>query len=160
MNNVLLETLLGERINEVVTLGEAFEIYHSMDLIATWELAERAISKKADVAQCPKNTPGIDLVSGVQIKYAQTNRVTQSKKGSLYGYISVRDHTETILAVVTETVTGKQYFFRFPHSSYRHVNGNTFAVPFDIDGNPRRKSDWWYYEVDSFDKLCEMAKNA
>ena len=158
MSNVLLKEVFGSKLTRTYTLEEAFELFDSIDIIAHGELAEKAISKKSGVQQCAKNQPYIDLVSGVQIKYAQTNYETQAYSGSLRAYITIKGHTEKILAVVTETVTKKQYFFCFPYSSYKHYNANTFAIPFDVNGNPRRSNDRWYYEVESWDALCELAK--
>ena len=158
MSNILLETVFGNKLEKTYTLYEAFKIFDKLDLIAHGELAEKAISKKSGVAQCSKNTPGIDLVSGKQVKYAQTNYETQAYKGTLHGFISNRDHTETILAVVTETVTKKQYFFCFPYSSYSHYKANTFGIPFEVDGTPRRANHRWQYEVKSWTALCKLAK--
>ena len=159
MKNVLLETLFGNKLKKMMTLKEAFDLLNSMDLIAHGELAERAISKKSGVAQCSKNTPGIDLESGKQIKYAQTNYNTQAYTGTLKAYITIKNHTETILAVVTETVTMKQYFFEFPYESYSDFNGNTFVIPFELDGTPRRHNHWWDNEI-TFSELRKLAKNA
>jgi hypothetical protein len=158
MNNVLLETIFGSKLKETCTYQEAFDLFNSMDLIAHGELTEKAISKKSGIQQCAKNQPYIDLVSGVQIKYAQTNYETQSYSGSLKAHITIKNHTETILAVVTETVTNKQYFFCFPYSSYKHYNANTFSIPFDLNGHPKISNDRWYYQIGSWESLCELAK--
>ena len=158
MSNVLLETIFGQKLKKQYSLEEAFDLFNSMDLIAHGELAEKAISKKSGVQQCAKNQPGMDLVSGVQIKSAATNYETQAYSGSLRAYITIKSHTETILAVVTETLTRKQYFFCFPYSAYSHYNANTFVVPFGLDGTPRRSNDRWRYEVKSWHELCELAK--
>ena len=73
MSNILLETVFGNKLKTMYTLEEAFDIFSNQNLIDVGELAEKAISKKSGVAQCDKNTPGIDLVSGKQIKHGQTN---------------------------------------------------------------------------------------
>ena len=158
MSNVLLKEVFGSKLTRTYTLEEAFELFDSIDIIAHGELAEKAISKKSGVEQCSKNQPKIDLVSGVQIKYAQTNYETQASNGSLRAYITIKGHTEKILAVVTETVTKKQYFFCFPYSSYKHYNANTFSIPFDVNGHPKISNDRWYYQVESWEALCELAK--
>ena len=158
MSNILLETVFGNELEKTYTLYEAFKIFDKLNLIAHGELAEKAISKKSGVAQCSKNTPGIDLVSGKQIKYAQTNYETQAHCGTLKAWISIEGHDQTILAVVTETVTKKQYFFCFPYSSYNHFNGNTFSIPFEVDGAPRLSNHRWQYEVKSWTALCKLAK--
>jgi len=158
MSNYLLDTVFKGRLDQQMTFAEAFEILDSCNLIAHGELAEQAISQASGVNQCGKNTPGKDLVNGLQIKYAQTNYDTQSYKGTLHGYISIQNHTETILAVVTETKTKVQYFFVFPFHSYSHLSGNTFAVPFDLNGNPRHSHWSWDYQLKDWAALVERAK--
>ena len=158
MANQLLETVFGSQLGNTMSLQAAFELFDSRNLIAHGELAEQAVSLASGVDQCAKNTPGMDLVNGLQIKYAQTNYDTQSYSGTLKGHISIKNHTETILAVVTETTTKQQYFFVFPYSAYRHLYGNTFTVPFDLYGNPR-KSHWsWDYQVADWRALVARAK--
>ena len=149
--NVLFDTLFDQHQHRTYTIKEAFDIFHAHSIIAHGELAEQAISKATGIEQCPKNTPGIDLVNGLQIKHALTNYETQAYQGRLKGHISKRNHTETIMAVVTETVTDCQYYFEFPYESYRHHKGNSFAIPFDLDGTPRRDNPWWRYEIPSWE---------
>jgi hypothetical protein len=158
MSNVLLETVFGDKLKQQYTLLEAYKLFSEFGLIAHGELAEKAISKQSGVQQCAKNEPGMDLVSGVQIKSAETNYKTQAHSGTLKAHISIKGHTEKILAVVTETETKKQYFFCFPYSSYSHYNGNTFCIPFELSGKPRRKNERWNYEIESWEELCKLAK--
>jgi len=156
-NNVLIQTIFDKRLTETKTLQEAIDVLFEMNLIDIGELAELAISKKSGIKQCSKNTPGIDLVSGKQIKHARTNPDDLGKVSSLKAYISIKGITAPILAVVTERVTKKQYFFYFPYKSFSMYYGNTFSICFKGNtGEPA--SGWaWDYEVDSFEKLCAMA---
>ncbi len=140
-----------------MTLKDAIELLTKDNLIDIGELAEKAISLKSGIKQCDKNTPNIDLVSGKQIKHAQTNPDHVTTKSVLKAHISIRGITAPILAVVTERVTKKQYFFHFPYSSFRYLNGNTFTLTFDAKGRPGN-GQWWDYEVDSFEELCDYAK--
>jgi hypothetical protein len=157
MKNILVETIFGNQLQKSMTLNDAINLLSEHELINIGELAELAISKKSGVDLCVKNTPDIDLVTGKQIKHAQTNPDNTSN-GVLKAHISKRNITVPILAVVTERLTNKQYFFHFPYESYSWMNGNTFMVPFDLDGNPKRQNNWWDYEVRNFEELCELAK--
>jgi len=153
-----LATVFKDQLDTRMTLAEAFELFDSRNLIAHGELTEQAVSMASGVDQCAKNTPGIDLVNGLQIKYAQTNYATQAYSGTLKGHISIKNHRETILAVVTETETRKQYYFVFPYSAYRYLNGNTFTVPFSLMGTPRRTNWTWDYEVDGWAEFIARAR--
>lgn len=157
MSDILVETVFGDYLNTTLTLGEAIRFLKNRNLIAIGELAELAISKKSGIEQCQKNCANIDLVSGVQIKHAQTN--PNSTSGKLIAYITIRGITAPILSVVTERKTNKQYFFHFPYSAYSGQFGNAFSVPFEQSGKPKRSNRWWDYEVESFEKLCELAHN-
>lgn len=157
MSNILIETVFGKDLKKKMPLEDAIQLIISKNLFDIGELAEQAISKKSGIDQCDKNTPGIDLVSGKQIKHAQTNP-DHVNSYNLKAHITVRGITAPILAVVTERVTKQQYFFYVPYKAHKHLNGNTFCIPFETDGTPRRSNSWWKYEVDSFDKLCELAK--
>ena len=156
MSNILVETVFGDDLMKKMTLKDAIDVITKANLLDIGELAERAISIKSGIDQCDKNTPNIDLVSGKQIKHAQTNPDHRSR-GILKAHISIRGITAPILAVVTERVTKRQYFFHFPYSSFRYLNGNTFTITFDSYGR-RGNGQWWDYEVDNFEKLCEYAK--
>ena len=154
----LYKTIFGRRLNKTMTLGEAISLLESKDLIAVGEVAELAVSMKSGVERCSKNYPGIDLVSDKQIKHARTNPENPVHGGKLRAYISVKNTTSTILAVVTERLTGKEYYFELPYSCYRHHNGSTIGIPFHANGTPVLTNKWWKYQVDSLDELCEMAK--
>lgn len=156
MSNVLVETVFGNDLKTNMSLQDAIDRLTKANLIDIGELAELATSKKSGVGQCDKNTPNIDLVSGKQIKHAQTNP-DHVDRGVLKAHISIKGITAPILAVVTERVSKRQYFFHFPYSSFKHLYGNTFTITFDTYGR-RGNGQWWYYEVDSFEKLCDLAK--
>jgi len=157
MDNILLETVFGEDLKKTFTLEEAYEIFAKKNLIEVGELAEQAISKKSGVAQCEKNTPEIDLITGKQIKHAQTNP-NGNNINSLKAWFSVKNTSAPILLVVTERLTKKQYFFYIPYSSYAHVNANAISIPFELHGAPRRSNHWWKHEVTTWNELCNLAK--
>lgn len=155
----LYRTIFGSRLYQEFKLKDAILLLESKDLIDVGELAELAISKKSKIIRCSKNHPDIDLVSGKQIKHARTNPENPTYEGkNLVAYITTRNHKSTILTIVTERLTNKEYYFVFPYSSYSHVNANTIGIPFYSDGKPYLKNKWWQYQVESFEQLCEMAK--
>ena len=154
MNNVLTETLFGDMRQTRMSFEKAFNFLLSKDLINVGELAEQAISKKSGVAMCNKNTANIDLVSGVQIKYATVKKPASSDY--YLAFISLRT-TAPILCVITNPVINQQYFLHIPYKAFRLVNGSCINILFGKDGHPR-PSQWWHYEVDSFEELCELAK--
>ena len=150
--------IFGAELDKHFTLRDAIKILEARDLINVGEVAEKAISIGSGIAQCSKNTPGIDLVSGKQIKRGLTNPETQWGKGSLHAFCSIKGQTSTILFVATERLTKKDYYFVFPYDAYKWQNGNTISIPFWLSGNPKRSNKWWAYEVNSFEELCELAK--
>lgn len=156
--SAMYKTIFGNDLDTTFTLNQAIKILESRGLINIGEVAEQAISIGSGVALCSKNTPEIDLVSGKQIKRGMTNPDTQWYKGSLHAFCSIKGHTSTILFVATEKSTSKDYYFVFPYSAYKWQNGNTISIPFTLNGHPKRTNKWWYYEVSSFEKLCEAAK--
>jgi hypothetical protein len=157
MSNILLETVFGSQLKNKYTLEEAFEIFSEQNLIEIGELAEKAISKKSGVAQCDKNTPEIDLVSGKQIKHAQTNP-NGNNRTCLNAWFGIKNTCAPILLVVTERLTKQQYFFYIPYKAYSHVNANAISIPFELDGTPRRSNHWWHHEISSWEELCKLAK--
>ena len=160
MSNILLETVFGSQLKNKYTLEEAFEIFSEQNLIEIGELAEKAISKQSGVAQCDKNTPGIDLMSGKQIKHAQTNPEGNSiyKHNCLSAWFGIKNTSAPILLVVTERLTKQQYFFYIPYKAYSHVNANAISIPFELNGTPRRSNHWWDHEISSWGELCKLAK--
>ena len=156
--STMYNTIFGKELDCTVTLSQAITMLEARNLINVGEVAEQAISIGSGIALCSKNTPEIDLVSGKQIKRGLTNPDTQWHSGSLKAFCSIKGHTSTILFVATERSTNKDYYFVFPYSAYRYQNGNTISIPFNLSGTPRRSNKWWYYEVGSFEKICEAAK--
>jgi len=152
MKNDLTKSLFGNKLDKTGTLAEHIQMLNEMNLLNIGELAELAISKKSGVKMCDANTPNIDLVSGKQIKHAQTH----FRQGVMIATISRRT-TATMLIVITETKTQKQYFLNIPYAAHKHLNAQTISVYFDKNGKPGQ-SQWWKYRVDSFKELCELAK--
>jgi len=153
--NFMIEHLLGPKATEKVTLEQAFRMFLGMDLINIGEAGEQTISNASGVDRCPRNTAKIDLVSGVQIKTAQT----YPDKGLLQAYFAPGNTKAPILLVVIERLTGKEYFFRFAYNVYKSKIGSSICIPFELDGSPRRYNHWWDNEI-TFSELQKIAKNA
>ena len=154
MRNALTQTVFGDLLDKQFTLEDALSFLQSKRLLQVGELAELAISIKAGVELCKKNTAGIDTVTGKQIKHAQTQLDTVKKQA----WISKKNTRAPILAVVTEQLTNEQYYFHIPFKAYDRLYGNAIGIPFHDDGRPYRWNSWWEYEVGSFEALCELAK--
>lgn len=153
--NFMVEHLLGNQATKNVTMAEAFKVLLDMDLINIGEAGEQTISNATGVDRCPRNTAKIDLVSGVQIKTAQT----YPEKGKLQAYFAPGNTKAPILLMVVERMTGKEYFFSFSYNSYKDRIGSSICLPFDSDGSPRRDNHWWDHEI-TFNQLRRLAKNA
>ena len=136
-------------------MAEAFKALLDMDLINIGEAGEQTISNASGVDRCSRNTAKIDLVSGVQIKTAQT----YPDKGLLQAYFAPGNTRAPILLMVVERLTGKEYFFSFSYNRYKSKIGSSICIPFELDGTPRRHNHWWDNEI-TFRELQKLAKNA
>jgi len=154
MNNALTQTLFGDELLTIMSLENAINLLLSKNLINVGELAEQAISKKSGVAMCDRNTANIDLVSGVQIKYATVKKPASSEYYRAYITINT---TAPILCVITNPVLNEQYFLHIPYNAFKHLSGNCISILFGKNGESG-SSQWWHYQVDSFEELCELAK--
>jgi hypothetical protein len=154
MRDILAEAYFGVDVNKKMTLMEAIVLLRRHDLINHGELAERAISVASGVDMCDKNTPNIDLVTGKQIKSAQVKKAISSDHYKAHININT---TAPMLCVVTNIIEGKQYFLHIPASAHKHLNSNAISIPFGKDGLGG-ESQWWKYQVDSFEDLCNLAK--
>jgi hypothetical protein len=150
----MIEHLLGHRAEEKITFAQAFKTLLDMDLINIGEVGEQTISNASGVKRCPRNTAKIDLVSGVQIKTAQT----YPENEKLQAYFAPGNTKATILLMVLERFSGKEYFFFFRHKDYKHRIGSSICLPFDSNGTPRRNNHWWDHEI-TFNQLCKLARN-
>ena len=156
----IYKQIFGRKLKNSYTLEDAIAMLAKMDLINFGEAAEKAISIGSGIEQCRKNMPESDLINGKQIKHGLTNPdKIHPTNGSrhLIAYISIKQHTSTILSIVTERFTGKEYYFVFPYSSYKYYNANTIGIPFYSNGTPNLSNKWWMYNVPSFKELCEKA---
>lgn len=155
MKDILAETYFGLDVYNKMSLMEAINLLRRHDLLNIGELAERAISVQSGVDMCDKNTPNIDLVTGKQIKHATVKKGASSKYYKAYITINT---DAPILCVITNPISGKQYFLHIPYSAHAHLTGSCINIGFGTDGRTPASSQWWRYEVDSFESLCELAK--
>ena len=155
MINALTNAIFGKKRHTVMSLEDTIEFLIGENLINVGEFAELAISKKSNVAMCGRNTANIDLVSGVQIKYSTVKK--PASRDDYMAYISRRT-TAPMCIVVYNPIQNKQYFLHIPYSAHKHLSGDTINISFGRDGTTG-SSKWWKYQVDSFDALCELAKN-
>ena len=155
MRDILAETYFGFDIDKKMSLMEAINLLRRHDLLNIGELAERAISVQSGVKMCDKNTPNIDLVTGKQIKHATVKKPASSDRYMAYITTNTR---APILCVITNPINSKQYFLHIPYNAHKHLTGSCISVGFGTDGKTPANSHWWNYEVDSFEKLCELAK--
>lgn len=157
MINSITKTVFGSKLNQSMTFADALKFLTSKGLINEGELTELAISKKSGIAKCKPNTPEIDLVNGVQIKHARSH--PRSSGNGQLAFITIKNTKAPIFAVVTESVTGQQYYLHIPYKDRKHLSGSAISIPFDNYGSPGN-SQWWYHKVDTFEELCELARNA
>lgn len=164
MNNDLTRTVFGDQLGIQMVFAEAIELIHQHGLLNIGELAEKAISLKSNTQQAQPCQEGFDLVNEygatLEIKHGQTHLNTRNN--GMVAWLSKKNKTSQMLAVVTETVSKKQYYFSIPYSAYSQVGGNAFDIVFDLDGTPikyrpRSRYNWWRYQVASFDELCQIA---
>ena len=153
--NFMVEHLLGDQATEKVTLAEAFKVLLHMDLINIGEAGEQTISNASGVDRCSRNTAKIDLVSGVQIKTAQT----YPDNDKLQAFFAPGRTRAPILLMVVERLTSKEYFFSFKYNHYKERIGSSICIPFESDGSPRRCNHWWDHEI-TFSELRRLARNA
>ena len=154
MNCVLTETLFGSELDKRMTFRQAIDLLREQNLLNTGEIAERAIAKKSGVELCSPMTPNIDTVTGKQIKYVTVKKPASDRYYKAY---ITRKTTAPILCVISNPIKNKQYFLHIPYHAHKHLDGSCLTISFGKDGTPS-PSQWWAYEVDSFDELCELAK--
>lgn len=162
MVNDLTVTLFGRTgLNKSMPVKDVLAMLQDLDLLNVGELAEKAIAKKIGVAQAGRCTPGSDLVNGWEIKHGQARKVNRTTRRRAY-VAGLENKHETLRVVITELLTGKLYFFKIPYSAYRYCVGSSIHFDFNSQGMPCRhrqregvRPNFWDYEVESFDRLCE-----
>lgn len=66
--------------------------------------------------------------------------------------------TGALRVQVYERVQNKFYYFVIPYSAYKNIKGQSIKIPFEGNGDPRRKNNcdinWWKYEVKTWAELA------
>ena len=144
------------RINEMH--HDTLNILIEMGALQVSTLLELAIANVGDLDVISANEH--DLSDGSEVKMA-TARI--HRYGTAYGAIisNTKNKTGTVRAQVLEPITGKFYYFVIPVDAHSKVTGaSNIEVPFELDGSPRRDykprslPNWWNYEVESFEVMC------
>lgn len=162
MVNDLTVALFGRTgLNKSMPVKDVLTMLQDLDLLNVGELAEKAIAKKIGVAQAERCNAGSDLVNGWEIKHGQARKVNRGARRCAY-VAGLKNKHGLLRVVITELLTGRLYFFKIPYSAYQYCVGSTIKFNFDLDGTPRRQQhhtsfrpNFWDYEVESFDNLCE-----
>jgi hypothetical protein len=160
VNELTLSVFGEEALNKQYTLSRILSMLNNANLINIGELAERAVANKAKTTQVARCNQGFDLANGWEIKHGQSNPQKDSNQRVAY-IAGFKNKTTDLRTIITETLTGKLYFFKIPYSYYSKVRAQSIAVQFFSDGRPsrvRRHSSCyniWNYEVESFEKLCK-----
>jgi hypothetical protein len=158
MINSVTKTVFGSKLKKSMLFADALKFLASHRLLNEGELTEIAISKKTGIKKCKPGTPQIDLVNGVQIKHARSHPKSNGR-GQL-AFITIGNTRAPIFAVITESVTGEQYFLHIPYSARKKLKGSCISITFDNDGKPGYSRWLANHRVDSFNELCKLAKNA
>jgi len=137
-----------KKLNEKMSLKETLSMLNDLRMLNTGELIEKAVAKQAGTKQVRRGNPGYDLENKWEIKSANTAQQFRYGKPSGNRTATIgglKNKTGTIRAVVTETLTNKDYYFVIPYSAYKDLTrvtagGNTSPIKlfFDKDGTPRR----------------------
>lgn len=159
VNELTLSVFGEEALNKRYTLSRILSILNNANLINIGELAERAVANKAKTTQVARCNQGFDLANGWEIKHGQSNPQKDSNQRVAY-IAGFKNKTTDLRTIITETLTGKLYFFKIPYSYYSTVSAQSIAFQFFSNGTPsriRRHSSCynaWDYEVESFEELC------
>ena len=159
VNELTLSVFGKQTLNKVSKVSDILSMLSEMNLINIGELAEIAVANKVNTKQASRCTEGYDLENGWEIKHGQNYGKPDSDLR--YAYISgFKNKTTDLRTIITETLTGKLYFFKIPYSYYKRVRGMTIAFPFNYRGRPyisgrsRVYDSIWKYEVKTFEELC------
>ena len=156
--NDLTVAMFGkELLKKRMSVGKFLRLLDNAELLDIGELAERAVSNKAKVELCKKNTKGIDTVNGVQIKHVKSR--PEPNVTGIRASVSPQSSRGPLAVVVTETVTDTQYYFWIPLKEAHKAN--CIKITFNADGSPRRGKgrcdsylpDWWKFQVNSWEDL-------
>lgn len=121
------------------------------DILSFGQLFEKAIEKQLGLVR--ESTASKDFKNGDDAKcvVARVNSYGQRYSANV---CNVHSKTGWLLVSVYERKQDKWYFFRIPHSAYKHIpKTSNIEIPFELDGSPKLSNHWWQHKVDSFKQL-------
>lgn len=108
----------------------------------------------ANLGKCEViNANHCDLSNGGEAKLT----TTQFHRGKVDAHVhNITGKTGQLLVQIYEQFTDKFYYFSIPYAAYAGLK--VLEIPFTFDGEPKRNTKWYRYEVDSFDALATSLK--
>jgi len=104
-----------------------------------------------------------DLATGEDAKLSS---VRHGSHGATYSapVTNTSGKTGDLLVQVYERIQDNYYYFRIPNEFYKEIPASSnLEIPFKLDGTPRRTpcrpvkySNWWVFECDSFEDMCNI----
>jgi hypothetical protein len=113
------------------------------------------------------NVSGLDVVD---LDHADWSDNSEGKLSSVrlrsYGKVysapisNIKNKRGLIRSQVYERKTKQFYYFTIPYHAYENLKSKTsIELPFDLSGLPKKRSKWWQYEQDTFEKMCLLPNN-
>lgn len=136
MNQQLINMLYTPaQRTQAMTFNQCLELLWSQNLLATGELAEQALVKKSRgvIKQNTRNRKASDFTDNSEHKYSTVQY--NSRYCGRAQITGLKNKTGLLRVMVYEPRTGKNYFFRVPHSVYSRVTSP--KIYFDLEGQPR-----------------------
>lgn len=118
---------------------------------------EHAIANVSDTEVISEDYADLSCGSDAKLCTVRTSNYGKSYSAPVG---SVRNKTGDLLVQCYERKYNKFYYFRIPHTAYKHIpSTSNVEIPFSIDGTPRRNNNcfinWWKYECASFTDMCK-----
>jgi hypothetical protein len=137
------------------------DILIEMGALQVSTLLELAIANVGDLDVISADAH--DLSDGSEVKMAT---VRTHRRGTSCGAMisNTKNKTGLIRAQVMEPTTEKFYYFTIPYDAHSKITGaSNIDIPFHLDGTPRKDykpkilPNWWKFEVESFERMCEVS---
>jgi hypothetical protein len=127
------------------------------DVIQFGQLWEKAIEAQLKIVR--ESSEGKDFKNGDDAKLVS---VRTHARGKSYGanIPGVHNKIGKLLVAVYEKKQRQWFFFKIPNTAFAYIaSSSNIEIPFELNGTPRRipkrrdATNWWKYEVASFQKL-------
>jgi hypothetical protein len=132
-------------------------VFGKDDVIQFGQLWEKAIEAQLKIVR--ESSEGKDFKNGDDAKLVS---VRTHARGKSYGanIPGVHNKIGKLLVAVYEKKQRQWFFFKIPNTAFAYIaSSSNIEIPFELDGTPRRipkrrdATNWWKYEVASFQKL-------